>query len=131
MIGRRNGTLRSVSGAGGSCFYRAIAYQLCERAHRPYDDAREVRQLRHKVQCYLQRNADKPIPHAPQLRWKELGTYADGYAEAPVPQAMAYVVRRPIVVHLGRTSFPYGQELPGTPLHVRLAGEHYSIEYPV
>lgn len=130
MISRRNGSSRSVSGEGGSCFYRAIAYQLCERAHRPYDDVHEVRYLRHKVESYLQRHANDPIPHAVQLKWRELGTYKGGYAEAPVPQVMAYVVRCPVVVHLGKASFSYGKELPGTPLHVRLVGEHYSIEYP-
>ena len=131
MIGRRLHNRRGVSGAGGSCFYRAISYQLCERSGRAYHDDAEVSRLRGKVRDFLLQNANSAVPTNPQLRWKDLGSYMKGYAEAPVPQATAYVVRCPIIVHLGKSSFKYGSDMPGKSLHVRLAGMHYSIEYPI
>ena len=120
-----------MSGEGGSCFYRAIAYQICERQHVPYDDLSQVLRLRTGVRNFLHQNTNQPVPTDPQLKWRDLGHYTDGYAEAPVPQAMAYVVRCPVTVHLGVRAFTYGSDMVGTPLHVRLAGEHYSIEYPI
>ena len=131
MIGARHGTHRSVSGAGGSCFYRAIAFQLCERAGKVYDDAVQVRRLRHDVCQYLASHQNDALRDNPQLKWKDIGQYQPGYAEAPVPQAMPYVIGKPITVHVGTNTFTYGSSLAGPPLHVRLTGMHYSIEYPI
>lgn len=131
MISKRQGNHRSVSGAGGSCFYRCIAYQMCERANKPYDDASQVLQLRNKVCNYLHTHRNERLSDDPGLRWKDIGRYTPGYAEAPVPQAMPYVVGCPIHIHIGPKQFQYGRGLPGPPLHVRLAGQHYSIEYPM
>jgi len=129
MIGSRNGNRRSVSGEGGSCFYRAIAYQLAERGSLVYYDAEAVRNLRQRVRKFLRTHARDRVPGNDQLSWCEIGGYPEGYAEAPVPQAMAYVVGCPVTVHLGKTVLPYGNELPGEALHVRLQGLHYSIQY--
>jgi len=131
MIGARHGSTRSVSGAGGSCFYRALAYQMCEREGKAYHDAIEVAGLRNRVRAYLQAHADDPVPYDAQLTWHELGGYPAGYAELPVPQAMPYVLGRPLFVHLGKTILHYGKELMGEPLQVRLAGEHYTIQYGI
>jgi hypothetical protein len=129
MIGSRNGNRRSVSGEGGSCFYRAIAYQLAERGSLVYYDAAAVRNLRQRVREFLRTHARDRVPGNEELRWRDIGGYQEGYAEAPVPQAMAYVVGCPVTVHLGENVLPYGQELPGEPLNVRLQGLHYSIQY--
>ena len=131
MIGAKNGNLRGVSGAGGSCFYRAVAYQLCERERRPYHDTAEVERLRSRVREYLQQHARDPVPNDPQLKWQDLGGYPAGYAEAPVPQAMPSVVQCPLTVYLNGESILYGKELPGEPLGVRLSGEHYVIQYGI
>jgi hypothetical protein len=96
-IGARCGKHQGVSGAGGSCLYRAIAYQLCQDAGLAYDDEREVRVLRRRVQSYLVEHAkDNPLG----VRWCEIGGYIPGYAEAPVPQVMAYVIHRPVSIWL-------------------------------
>jgi hypothetical protein len=131
MIGARNGNLRGVSGAGGSCFYRAVAYQLCEREGRGYQDTVEVARLRGRVRDYLCKHASDPVPSDTQLKWGQLGSYSEGYAEAPVPQAIPYVLQRPLAVHLGKRTMVYGKELPGEPLGVRLSGEHYMIQYGI
>ena len=130
MIGARTGQHRDVSGRGGSCFYRAIAYQMCELQGRRYNDVPEVAGLRERVRMYLFRHADAPVPADPQLKWCQLGSYTSGYAEAPVPQVTPYVLKHPVVVHLGQKLHAYGAELPGAPLHVRLRGKHYTILYP-
>lgn len=86
--------------------------------------------LRRSVREFLQLHGDDQLPSDPALRWRDLGGYPPGYAEAPVPQAMPYVLQRPLLVHLGRSVLRYGTELCGEPLGVRLRGEHYSIQYP-
>ena len=98
MIGARQGNERAVSGAGGSCFYRAVAYQMCERQGRPYADSVEVAMLRRSVREFLQRHRGDLMPGDHALRWRDLGSYPPGYAEAPVPQAMPYVLQRPLLV---------------------------------
>ena len=129
MIGARQGNQREVSGAGGSCFYRAVAYQMCEREGRPYADSVEVAMLRRSVREYLHKHRNEPVGSDRAIRWKDIGSYSEGYAEAPVPQAMPYVLQRPLLVHLGRTILRYGTELSGEPVRVRLQGQHYSIQY--
>ena len=131
MIGARQGNQRGVSGAGGSCFYRAVAFQVCEREGRPYSDSVEVAMLRRSVREYLQQHRDDLLPNDRALRWRDLGSYREGYAEAPVPQVTPYVLQRPLLVHLGRSILKYGAELSGEPVRVRLRGEHYSIQYPL
>lgn len=130
MIGNRVNDRRGVSGEGGSCLYRSVAYQLCERTGRPYDDKAEVANLRNRVNLYLKRHANCPVPTNRTLKWSDLGSYPDGYAEAPVPQVIPYVVRCPLEVRMGSLSFIYGADMPGKPVYVRLHHQHYSIEYP-
>lgn len=129
MIGARQGNQRSVSGQGGSCFYRAVAYQVCEQERRPYADSVEVAMLRRSVREYLRSHRNDPVGTDCSIRWKDIGAYPDGYAEAPVPQATPYVLRRPLLVHLGRHILKYGAEFSGPPIRVRLQGQHYSIQY--
>jgi hypothetical protein len=69
------------------------------------------------------------MPHNKSLQWHELGTYPTGYAQAPVPQAIPYVVQLPLAINLGTKTVTYGAELPGEPLKVRLLSEHYMIQY--
>ena len=126
-IGVRQGQHQSVSGAGGSCFYRAIAYQLCQDKHVLYNDSYQISDLRQRVATYLQVHGnEKPLG----VRWKDMGTYSSGYAEAPVPQVMAFVIQRPVVIWLNGQSHAYGTQFPGKALHVSLQGLHYSIYYP-
>jgi len=129
-IGARSGQHQGVSGDGGSCLYRAIAYQLCQDAGLAYDDEREVRVLRRRVQSYLaEHGGDKPVDFG--MPWRELGAYTPGFAEAPVPQVMAYVIHRPVCIWLDDEVVEhYGKEMRGRPLHVKLEGQHYSIYYP-
>ena len=132
MIGARQGNLRGVSGESGSCFYRSVAYQMCERAGRPYDDTREVERLRHAVAVFLRSHRDDPVPGAPQLTWRQLGSAGAagaGAAQVPVPQAMAYVIGLPLTVHMPTCELKFGQELGGDALEVRLVREHYCIQY--
>ena len=130
MIYSRSGNRRDVSGESGSCFYRSVAYQLCERAGRPYDDTREVRRLREAVSNYLRLHRDDTVPSNPGLTWRQLGPGgAVGVAQAPVPQATPYVTGVPLTVHMPTCQVTYGQELGGQALGVRLAREHYSIQY--
>ena len=126
MIGARVGNCQGVSGEGGSCFYRAIAFQCCKAENRRYDDGVEVARLRERVQRYLEQHGDEqPLG----MKWKDMGAYANGYAEAPVPQVTAYVINRPVCVWLENIPHLYGKELSGMPLHVKLQGQHYSILY--
>ena len=127
MIGARCGNTRAVSGEGGSCYYRSVAFQLCEREQRRYVDDVEVRQLRTRVQNYLQRAGR--VPSDRNLLWHHIGSYKPGFAEMPVPQAMPYAIGVPITVHLGSNALNYGGELGGRPIHVRLRGLHYDIIY--
>ena len=129
MIGHRRPGGRSVSGEGGSCFYRAVAFQVTEQEHRPYLDSVEVRKLRARTRSYLQLHAADPIPSDRGLAWRDVGGYVDGYAQAPIPQAMAYVIGQPVTVHVGRAHMRYGKELPGKGVQVKLSGQHYSIMY--
>ena len=129
MIGVRRGNTRAVSGEGGSCFYRSVAYQLCEREQRSYVDHAEVSRLRSLVKQYLALNRDKPVPSDRELLWRHVGSYTGGYAEAPVPQAMAYAIGTPVTVHVNGKALHYGGELPGCSIHVRLQGLHYDILY--
>jgi len=129
MIGPRVRNGRRVSGEGGSCFYRAVAYQLCEFQNRPYLDRREVSTLRARTSSWLGAHSQEPVPSGGGLAWRDIGAYTPGYAQAPVPQAMAYVIGRPVTVHVGRARMRYGKELPGTGVKVRLVGQHYSICY--
>jgi len=131
MIGARRGNLRGVSGESGSCFYRSVAFQMCERAGRPYDDTREVGLLRHAVSVFLRSNRDEPVPGDPQLTWRQLGPAEPwfGAAQVPVPQAMAYVIGVPLTVHMPTCRLTFGQELGGDALEVRLVREHYCIQY--
>jgi len=129
MIGRRHCGARGVSGEGGSCFYRAVAFQLAEQDRRPYLDSYEVRGLRARTRSYLQLHAHDRIPSDRDLKWHDVGGYVDGYAEAPIPQAMAYVINQPVTVHVGKARMRYGKELPGKGVHVKLTGQHYSIMY--
>jgi len=131
----RRGRTRNVSGEGESCFYRAIAYQLCEQSGAYYDDRHQVDSLRMRTRTWLEQNAGRIVPANPLLKWKDIGPYSGGAAVAPVPQAMPYVVHRPIVVLIGtrgdsgELEMIYGKELPGEPLVVRLHAQHYKIEY--
>jgi len=129
MIGPRRGNHRNVSGQGGSCFYRAVSYQLTEQQNRPYLDSREVASLRARARTYLTVHRDDPVPGNAALRWRDIGAYADGYAEAPIPQAMAYAIGQPLSVHVGTAVMHYGKELAGKGVKVRLVGQHYTIEY--
>lgn len=129
MIGALRGNTREVSGEGGSCFYRAVAFQLCEREERSYADNVEVPRLRSRVHKYLLMNRNHPVPSDPNLLWRHIGPYQVGYAEMPVPQAMPYAIGVPITVHLGSNALQYGGELGGSPIHVRLRGQHYDIIY--
>lgn len=129
MIGRRYTGGRSVSGEGGSCFYRAVAFQLTEQEHRPYLDSYEVRGLRARTRSFLELHARDRIPSDRDLTWRDVGGYVDGYAEAPIPQAMAYVIGQPVTVHVGGARMRYGKELPGKGVQVKLTGQHYSIMY--
>ena len=131
MIGSRHGNLRGVSGEGGSCLYRAVAYQLCEQSSRPYEDAREVTDLRTRVQTYLRDHANDTVPGSDPLKWGDIGPYVGGHAEAPIPQAMAYVIGRPLTVHWQKKMHEYGRALPGKAIHVGLVGDHYIIKYHV
>jgi len=103
---------------------------MCELQGRRYNDVPEVAGLRERVRVYLLRHAHAPVPADPQLMWCQLGSYTSGYAEVPVPQVTPYVLKRPVVVHMGQKWHAYGAELPGTPLHVRLRDQHYTILYP-
>ena len=129
MIGSRHGNLRGVSGEGGSCLYRAVAYQLCEESGRPYDDVLEVSYLRSRVKLYLCDHATDAVPGTDTLKWGDIGPYVDGHAEAPIPQVMPHVIGRPLTVHWQHTRLEYGRSLPGKELHVRLSGDHYIIQY--
>ena len=129
MIGALCGNTRTVSGEGGSCFYRAVAYQQCEHEKRRYVDSIEVTRLRREVQNYLRANANRPIPCSRRLLWRHLGNFPRGFAEMPVPQATPYAIGRPLTVHMGSHALRYGRELPGPPIHVRLQDQHYDIVY--
>ena len=129
MIGPRRPGSRSVSGEGGSCFYRAVAFQVTEQRGRPYLDSYEVRRLRARTRSYLQEHAGDRIPSDRGLTWRDVGGYVDGYAEAPIPQAMPYVIGQPVTVHVGGARMRYGKELPGKGVQVKLTGQHYSIMY--
>lgn len=118
-----------MSGEGGSCFYRAVAFQLTEQEHRPYLDSYEVRGLRARTRSFLELHARDRIPSDRDLMWRDVGGYVDGYAEAPIPQAMAYVIGQPVTVHVGGARMRYGKELPGKGVQVKLTGQHYSIMY--
>lgn len=118
-----------MSGEGGSCFYRAVAFQLTEQQGRPYLDSYEVRGLRARTRSFLELHARDRIPSDRDLTWRDVGGYVDGYAEAPIPQAMAYVIGQPVTVHVGGARMRYGKELPGKGVQVKLTGQHYSIMY--
>jgi len=90
-IAEREGSERDVSGEGGSCYYRAVAYRACELDGRAYDDAQDVAELRNGVSSWLHLNRNESSPSG--IRWGEMGTYLSGFAEAPVPQAMPHVIK--------------------------------------
>jgi len=131
LIGRKINGGRDVSGAGGSCLYRAIAYQICEQANKYYNDVTEVQALRARTQQYLLTHWGDTVPGSGGgVRWRDIGPYMPGFAEAPVPQVMAHVIERPVTIHTDLGRRRYGHEYSRDPLHVRLKNMHYTICYP-
>jgi len=110
--------------------YRAIAYQICEQDNRYYNDAVEVAALRARTRQYLRAHWNDTVPDSGGgIRWSDIGPYMPGFAEAPVPQAIAHVVKRPVTIHTVGGRRLFGRQYDSPALHVALKSMHYGILY--
>ena len=144
LVGNINGNCRHVSGEGGSCFYRALAYRDMELRDRvpaawtPDVDRDNVHNMRTNVDQWLHSHAHErsSLPNGPT--WAELcvGVNGDrisalnGFAEAPIPQIAAEVIGRPVHIRFANQVVQYGDHLPGEPAVMCLDNQHYGIVYP-